>query len=85
MLILTIDCHRVCPGSHIGLSNLHLSAASILTVFEINQAHDENGRPIPFSCPVKPSGAVLCVQFHFVLFLSELRILTNITIERILL
>ena len=66
--ILIIDCHRVCPGSHIGLSNLFLSAASILTVFEINQAHDEKGRPIPFSCPVKPSGAVMCVQFHLISF-----------------
>jgi len=53
---------RVCPGSHIGLSNLHISAASILTLFNINQAHDENGRPIPFSDLVKPSGAIVAPQ-----------------------
>jgi len=50
---------RVCPGSHIGLSNIHISAASILTLFNINHAHDENGRPIPLSCSIKPSGAVI--------------------------
>jgi len=50
---------RVCPGSHIGLSNVHLAAASILTLFNINQALDENGRPIPLSCPVKPTGTII--------------------------
>ena len=66
-----VDC-RICPGSHIALSNLHLSAASILTVFNINQAHDENGKPIPLECPVKPSGGVMCVDPSFFCWLFRL-------------
>lgn len=65
------DGSRVCPGSHIGLSNIHLSAASILTLFNIDQILDENGRPIKFSCSVKPSGTVMCVIQHSFSYISD--------------
>ncbi|TFK34339.1 cytochrome P450 [Crucibulum laeve] len=60
---------RACPGSHIALSTLWLTAASILSTFNITKKLDANGDPIephmkyfnamicyplPFECEVKP-------------------------------
>ncbi|KAF9479499.1 cytochrome P450 [Pholiota conissans] len=60
---------RICPGSHIATSVLWLTAASILSTFNISKAVDENGMPIepnveyksglichpyPFKCSIKP-------------------------------
>ncbi|KAF6761857.1 cytochrome P450 [Ephemerocybe angulata] len=60
---------RMCPGFHIALSQLFLSAACILATFEISKAKDEQGNVIeppldvapgitshslPFKCVIKP-------------------------------
>jgi len=60
---------RVCPGKHIAISTLWISAASILSVYDIEMAKDQNGVPIqptqkyissmvmhpePFRCSIKP-------------------------------
>ncbi|KAF9451148.1 cytochrome P450 [Macrolepiota fuliginosa MF-IS2] len=37
---------RICPGAHIGLSTLYLICASILSLFDISQALDADGKPI---------------------------------------
>jgi len=60
---------RLCPGRHLALGSLFLNIASILAVFDIGKAIDENGepitpsenftsgnicRPVPFDCSIKP-------------------------------
>ncbi|KAF9558599.1 cytochrome P450 [Agrocybe pediades] len=60
---------RSCPGSHIALSLVWLTAATVLSVFDISRAIDENGNeiepssgvqpglicpPLPFKCTIKP-------------------------------
>ncbi|KAJ3552424.1 hypothetical protein NP233_g12886 [Leucocoprinus birnbaumii] len=37
---------RICPGSHIGLSVFYLAAASLLSIFDISPALDQDGKPI---------------------------------------
>ncbi|KAF9443424.1 cytochrome P450 [Macrolepiota fuliginosa MF-IS2] len=37
---------RICPGSHVALAMLYIAAASILTIFDISPALDEEGNPI---------------------------------------
>ncbi|CAA7268651.1 unnamed protein product [Cyclocybe aegerita] len=64
---------RMCPGSHIGMSVIWLTTATILATLKISQAVDENGMPIehkieylpglichpaPFKCTIKPRSAV---------------------------
>ncbi|KAF5363832.1 hypothetical protein D9756_001140 [Leucocoprinus leucothites] len=48
---------RVCPGVHIGISVIWMTAASLLTVFDIEKALDADGHPITPSCEYD-SGAV---------------------------
>ncbi|KXN85958.1 O-methylsterigmatocystin oxidoreductase [Leucoagaricus sp. SymC.cos] len=48
---------RICPGLHIGLSVLWSTAASLLTVFDIEKALDAGGHPIEPSCEYT-SGAI---------------------------
>ena len=38
--------YRFCPGNHIALSNLWLTAASVLATFELSKALDKDGRII---------------------------------------
>ncbi|TFK20074.1 cytochrome P450 [Coprinopsis marcescibilis] len=60
---------RVCPGKHMAASMLFISISSILSVFDISKAVDENGsvieptreyvssmvlHPQPFKCSIKP-------------------------------
>ncbi|KAL0066833.1 hypothetical protein AAF712_006237, partial [Marasmius tenuissimus] len=60
---------RICPGRLLALSSLYLTIATILSVFDISKATDENGvaiksrveyslsvqnRPLPFKCSIKP-------------------------------
>ncbi|EAU86764.1 cytochrome P450 [Coprinopsis cinerea okayama7 len=60
---------RICPGKHMATSMLYIAIASILTVFEISKAVDEDGNvieptrdyvssmvshPEPFKCSIKP-------------------------------
>jgi len=37
---------RICPGSHIAISTLYITAASILAIFDISPALDSEGKPI---------------------------------------
>jgi hypothetical protein len=41
-----IDYRRICPGAHIALAKLYLLSASILSIFDISPAVDENGNEI---------------------------------------
>jgi hypothetical protein len=43
---LLLYLFRICPGRHIAVSSLYLSIASILSVFRLEKALDENGHPI---------------------------------------
>jgi len=60
---------RICPGKHIGHSTLTLTAASVLSTFDLIRKMDENGReiepkkeytrlavrqPLDFPCVIKP-------------------------------
>ncbi|KAF9004239.1 cytochrome P450 [Cyathus striatus] len=60
---------RICPGRHLARSSIWLAVASILAVFDIQKAVDENGElieptgayehggvthPAPFKCSIKP-------------------------------
>ncbi|THH06077.1 hypothetical protein EW146_g9722 [Bondarzewia mesenterica] len=60
---------RICPGRHLADSTLWISVASILAVFTIEKAKDENGaeipvrvdfadglvsHPLPFDCSIRP-------------------------------
>ncbi|KAK1220350.1 hypothetical protein PQX77_016886 [Marasmius sp. AFHP31] len=60
---------RICPGRHLAMSMIYISAASILATFDISKAVDENGLeieprveytstitniPLPFNCTIKP-------------------------------
>ncbi|KAH9478040.1 Cytochrome P450 monooxygenase 98 [Psilocybe cubensis] len=60
---------RLCPGNHIAISALWLTAATVLATFNITEAIDDDGRPIkpcveyesalichplPFKCTIKP-------------------------------
>lgn len=57
ILSLTQFLYRICPGTHIGYSILWLTAASLLTVFDIDKTLDVDGHPIEPSCEYD-SGAV---------------------------
>ncbi|KAF8157210.1 cytochrome P450 [Crassisporium funariophilum] len=65
---------RICPGSHIALAALWLTAATVLATFKISKAVDENGstiepsreyqtglicHPLPFKCDIKPRSSTL--------------------------
>ncbi|KDQ24006.1 hypothetical protein PLEOSDRAFT_1059179 [Pleurotus ostreatus PC15] len=54
---------RICPGRHIGMSELWITAASVLSVFNITKAGKEPtlefttsliSTPLPFQCAIKP-------------------------------
>ncbi|KAL4264663.1 cytochrome P450 family protein [Pleurotus pulmonarius] len=54
---------RICPGRHIGVSELWIVAASVLSVFDITKAEKEPAlefttslisTPLPFECAIKP-------------------------------
>ncbi|KAJ8090255.1 hypothetical protein PM082_018851 [Marasmius tenuissimus] len=60
---------RICPGRHLVMSTMYISAASILAAFNISEAVDEHGasiepreecisnilnRLLPFKCNIKP-------------------------------
>jgi len=61
ILSLTQFLYRICPGAHIGYSILWLTAASLLTVFDIDKTLDVDGHPIEPSCEYD-SGAVSWVD-----------------------
>jgi len=61
---------RICPGSQVALSMIYITAASILTIFDISPVLDEKGNPVevvpefmaasivsepsPFQCKITP-------------------------------
>lgn len=44
--ILIVRC-RICPGIHVALSTLWMTAASVLSMFTISEALNDQGFPIP--------------------------------------
>ncbi|KAF4617511.1 hypothetical protein D9613_005756 [Agrocybe pediades] len=72
---------RSCPGTHIALSFLWLTAATLLKTFDLSKAVDENGNtiepsmefhagvicePAPFKCNIKPRSAEAKELIHSV-------------------
>jgi cytochrome P450 len=48
---------RICPGRHLVEATLFVVAASVLSVFDVTKARDENGHEIPVS-PAMQSDAI---------------------------
>ncbi|KAK1226584.1 hypothetical protein PQX77_010424 [Marasmius sp. AFHP31] len=63
---------RICPGRHLAMSSMFITAAAVLAAFDISKPFDENGvvveprveyinnlqnRPAPFNCRIKPRSA----------------------------
>ncbi|KAF9442470.1 cytochrome P450, partial [Macrolepiota fuliginosa MF-IS2] len=49
---------RICPGSHVALAMLYIAAASILTIFDIFPALDEEGNPIEVAPEFLPASLI---------------------------
>jgi cytochrome P450 len=51
---------RICPGRHFVDATLFIVASSVLSVFDIKKAKDENGREIPVNVVMSaPTGIVV--------------------------
>ncbi|KAH9016887.1 cytochrome P450 [Lactarius hengduanensis] len=55
---------RICPARHLVDVSLFMVAASVLSVFNVTKAKDENGREIPVS-PMVEVNAVVCYPAKF--------------------
>ncbi|KAH9042916.1 cytochrome P450 [Lactarius deliciosus] len=55
---------RICPGRHLVDATLFMVAASVLSVFNVTKAKDENGREIPVT-PMVEVNAVVCYPVKF--------------------
>jgi len=64
---------RLCPGNHLAISTLWLTAASVLATFNLSKSVDKDGRviepsreyhpglircPFPFECTIKPRSKI---------------------------
>ena len=45
---------RICPGRHIADSTIFIVTSSILSVFNVTKAKDENGNEIPVKVAIAP-------------------------------
>jgi len=54
---------RICPGSHVAISAIWLTVATILATFDISKAVDDNGAPIVPSIQYK--SALICHPLPF--------------------
>lgn len=48
--ILTSECTRICPGMFLALNSIFIGIATLLYIFDISKARDENGdeiEPVP--------------------------------------
>ena len=52
---------RICPGRHLVDATLFIVTASLLSVFSVTKARDENGHEIPVSPAVEVGTAIWCV------------------------
>jgi len=50
---------RICPGRHIVDATLFIVASSVLSVFNVTKAKDENGNEIPVKAEVTVSSGIL--------------------------
>ena len=50
---------RICPGRHFVDSTLFIVAASVLSVFNVTKAKDENGREIPVNVATSVQSSVV--------------------------
>ena len=50
---------RICPGRHLVDVTLFIVAASVLSVFNVTKAKDENGHEIPVRVPMSDRGGVV--------------------------
>jgi cytochrome P450 len=46
---------RICPGRHFVISTLFIVASSVLSMFNVTKAKDENGHDIPVKAAVTPA------------------------------
>ena len=46
---------RICPGRHLVEATLFIVASSILSVFNVTKAKDENGNEIPVKVAIAPN------------------------------
>ena len=45
---------RICPGRHFVDATIFIFASSVLSVFNVTKARDENGNEIPIKSPTAP-------------------------------
>ena len=50
---------RVCPGRHIVDSTIFIVTSSILSVFNVTKAKDENGNEIPVNAAIAPDSGIV--------------------------
>ena len=50
---------RICPGHHLVDATLFIVASSILSVFDVAKAKDENGNEIPVKLAIDPNREVI--------------------------
>jgi hypothetical protein len=53
---------RICPGRHLVDATIFIVASSVLSVFNITKAKDENGNEIPVKGTISLRGPVVWVQ-----------------------
>jgi hypothetical protein len=52
-------CKRICPGRHFVDATLFIVTSSVLSVFNVTKAKDENGHEIPVMAGVTVNGGVV--------------------------
>ena len=59
---------RICPGRHFVHATLFIVASSVLSVFNVTKANDENGNEIPVEAEVTVSSATVgsSCKFEFI-------------------
>jgi cytochrome P450 len=50
---------RICPGRHLVEATLFIVASSILSVFNVTKAKDENGNEIPVKVTIAPNREII--------------------------
>jgi cytochrome P450 len=50
---------RICPGRHLVEATLFIGASSILSVFNVTKAKDENGNEIPVKVAIDPNSRTI--------------------------
>ena len=51
---------RICPGRHFVYATIYIATSSVLSVFNVTKAKDENGNEIPVKVAIAPDrGSVM--------------------------